>query len=70
MVFAANAPANKTFAEFKAAALNGSVTSSGNSTSTASSSSASATKSSAALGLQGNVASVLSLVGLVAGLTL
>jgi hypothetical protein len=72
MVFAANAPANKTFAQFQATAESGasSSNSTSNSTSTASSTSPTTTTKSAALGRTANVAALLSLVGLVAGLTL
>lgn len=70
MVFAANAPASKSFATFQNTAKSSASSSSGNSTGTASSTSASATSSSAALGLDANVAGLLSLVGLVAGLSL
>ncbi|KAF8350528.1 hypothetical protein F5887DRAFT_1069539 [Amanita rubescens] len=75
MVFAANAPANKTFAQFQAAAESGASSSSNSTSNSTSSSTASSTAptsstKSAALGRTANVAALLSLVGLVAGLTL
>ncbi|KAK2466752.1 hypothetical protein APHAL10511_001010 [Amanita phalloides] len=68
MVFAINAPANATFAQFQAAAENS--TTGGNTTSTSSSTAATPTKSSGALGRNGNAAGMLILAGLVAGITL
>ncbi|KAF8637341.1 hypothetical protein AX17_002842 [Amanita inopinata Kibby_2008] len=69
MVFAVNAPANESFAQFQAAAkAGGGNSTSGNGTST--SSAATPSRTNAAVTLGSNAAGLLAILGLAAGLTL